>query len=166
MTTCTTIQGLISASLDGEARAEELEAVERHLGLCGACRQEAARLEALKTLVAKGLRGDPGPEPPPWFASRVASRMKPPRRRWRLAVSALAAAVAGLAVAWFLFSQPPKSQLMSVYELKPVEPATEAGRALSAPPTVDHYLKEHAAQASSAPPIDSQGLVEYVGFHR
>ena len=166
MTTCGTIQGLISASLDGEAGPEELEAVERHLGICGACRKEAARMDGLKTLVAKGLRGDPGPSPPPWFASRVASRVRPPRRRWGLAVSVVALAVAGLAVAWFLVAQPPKSQLMSVYELKPVEPASVGQAALSTPPSVDHYFKEHAAEASSALPIDSQGLFEYVGFHR
>jgi anti-sigma factor RsiW len=165
MTMCQTIQGWVSASLDGEATPEEFEAVERHLDVCGFCRQEAERLDELKVLVAKGLRGDPGPVPAPWFAAKVAAQAKP-KRPWRVALPALAAAVAGLALAWFLVARPTKGQLLSVYELKPVEPAPSARIEVSAPPPVDHYLKEHVIQASSAPPIDSQGLVEYVGFHR
>lgn len=166
MTMCQTAQGWISASLDGEATPEEFEAVERHLAVCEFCRQEAVRMGNLKALVISGLREDPGPVPPPWFASRVAARVGPRRRRWRLAFPALAAAVAGLALAWFLVARPTQRQLLSVYELKPAEPPPSALMEVSAPPPVDHYLKEHVMQASSAPPIDSQGLVEYVGFHR
>lgn len=166
MTGCETIQKLLSVSLDGEASAEELVALESHLGRCASCRQEADRLESLKGFILKGLKEDPGPLPPPWFASRVAARHRSARRRL-LAIPALAAAaLAGVALAWFLSARPSPERLLSVYELKPTEEAQEAVVGRSAPPPVDHYLQEHVMQASSAPPIDSQGLVEYVGFHR
>jgi anti-sigma factor RsiW len=166
VTRCQTIRQWLSASLDGEVSAEELAAVEGHLEQCGLCRQEAELLEGLKSLVVKGLKEDPGPAPPPWFAPAVAARHRSIRRRLFALPVLAAAAVAGLALAWFLSVRPSPNKLLSVYDLKPVEHAVEASLSSSAPPPVDHYLKEHVIQASSAPPIDSQGLVEYVGFHR
>lgn len=168
MTGCVTIQGLISAGLDGEATAEETKAVESHLAGCAACRIEAERLEALRDLVFRSFRQDPGPAPPPWFASRVAAQaeLRPAARRWRLAWPALAVALAGLALAIFYVARPGRQELMSVYELKPAAVEEKVVVEVASPPPVEHYLMEHARQASSVPPVESQGLVEYVGYNR
>lgn len=168
MTGCVTIQGLISAGLDGEATAEEARAVESHLAGCAACRKEAERLEVLRDLVLRSFRADPGPAPSPWFASRVAAQaeFRPAARRWRLVWPALAVALAGLAVVLFFVARPGRQELMSVYDLKPAEVKETVAVEMSSPPSVEHYLMEHARQASSVPPVDSQGLVEYVGYHR
>jgi hypothetical protein len=51
---------------------------------------------------------------------------------------------------------------MSVYELKPVEVVA----ARKEPPPIMRYLEVHVREASAVPPVDAQGLVEYVGFRR
>ena len=166
MTTCLKVQEWVSARLDGEAVPDEAATVEDHLKSCGVCLREANKLSALKALVAQGLESAPVPHPPPMFAARVAANIRP-ARRWPFVWPALAvAAAASFALIWFLASGPANQELMSIYELKPVEPTAVAGAHRSEPPPVEHYLEVHVREASSAPPLGSQGMVEYVGFRR
>ena len=166
MTMCLKVHEWVSARLDGEATPDEAAAVEDHLKSCGVCLREANKLSALKALVAQGLESAPVPHPPPMFAARVAANIRP-ARRWPFVWPALAvAAAASFALIWFLASGPANQELMSIYELKPVEPTAVAGAHRSEPPPVEHYLEVHVREASSAPPLGSQGMVEYVGFRR
>jgi predicted anti-sigma-YlaC factor YlaD len=165
VTTCLTVHEWLSARLDGEASPMEADAVEDHLKVCGSCQMEAERLETLKSLVVQGLKSLPVAQPPPWFAARVAARTRP-ARRWPIPWPALAAAAAGIALVWFLVSRPAGQELMSVHDLKPAEPASASVALRAEPPSVEHYLEAHVREASSAPPVDAQGLVEYVGFRR
>ncbi|MDA2916040.1 anti-sigma factor [Nitrospinae bacterium AH_259_B05_G02_I21] len=166
MTTCLTVQEWLSARLDGEASPMEVDTVEDHLKMCGPCQCEAERLETLKSVVAQGLESAPVAHPPPWFAARVAARIRP-ARRWPTTWPALAAAAASVAlVAWFLASRPARQELLSIHELKPAAHSSAAVASRAEPPSVEYYLKAHAREASSAPPVGAQGLVEYVGFRR
>ncbi|MCH7768564.1 MAG: zf-HC2 domain-containing protein [Nitrospinae bacterium] len=166
MTTCLKVQEWVSARLDGEAAPDEAATVEDHLKSCGVCLREANKLSALKALVAQGFESAPVPHPPPMFAARVAANIRPVRR-WPFAWPALAAAAAAsFALVWFLASGSVNQELLSIYELKPVEPTAVSVAYRSEPPSVEHYLEVHVREANSAPPVGPQGMVEYVGFRR
>ena len=165
MTSCQTIIEWLSARFDGEATTKESAAVENHLEECGWCLLEAERLKVLQSLVTQGLEAAPAPLPPPWFAARVAANIQP-ARRWPLTWPALALGLASLIAALFFTLRPARQQMLSVYELKTAEAPAMAVAHMPDPPSVEHYFQEHVREASSASPIDSQGLVEYVGFQR
>jgi hypothetical protein len=90
---------LLSAQLDGELTADEIESVNAHLAECDACRRE---LEALSEVRAT-VRAAPAVDPPFGFYERLVLRRRP---RWIAAASLGAVAAAWIVVLGFAVSPP------------------------------------------------------------
>ncbi len=113
--TCRSVRRQLSAYHDGELRVEEQVAVGAHLRECSACRDEAAELQALSSVIRAGVATTAGaPYELDAFASNLVSRMKAERAGsfaglfddlhlvWA-ALGATGATVACLAIVFTLF---------------------------------------------------------------
>ena len=93
---CSQIQGLLSAYMDGELPRQDDLAVAAHLEVCAGCRVELAGLQALDAALANLT-----PPMPAGLADKVLARLPQPRSRWRGWLQALplaACLVLGLAL--------------------------------------------------------------------
>lgn len=80
MLDCSMVQEYLSAYVDDELPVEQREAIQEHLAVCPACRQELGRL----TRLWEALEDLPAASPPPELIDQVLARL--PRRKaygWR-----------------------------------------------------------------------------------
>jgi anti-sigma factor RsiW len=78
--TCSEIQALLDAFLDGELRGEEMRSVARHLAVCPTCEAESLRMERLQGAVRSAVLAAVPAVDARVFWNRLAPRLEPPGR--------------------------------------------------------------------------------------
>jgi len=167
MSDCRRYAELIHAYSDGELSRAEAVRLTRHLGACPRCREELARVEALRARLARARDEFPGPVPD--FSARVMRRIGPEKpvyplgsrvldffrllaRPGRPAVAALAAAglVLVLTAALLLISKTPRHPVLA----RAPESRLIETDLINLP---DFYLHQHRAQAGEWFSLPVQG---------
>lgn len=128
MRECSKVQENLSAYLDDELPPEQREAIQAHLAVCPACRQELARLTRLWEALA-ALPSEPPPEGlVEQVLARLAGRKAPRRRSLALAASVLLGVFLGGTMGVNLYEalQPPaaETQVLALEDFKDFPPGS------------------------------------------
>lgn len=139
---CDDIRNRLSDYIDGEASAEEREAVREHVEGCSACRREL--YELAKTVTH--LRSLSEVEPPPFFTQKVMRRVSEEAESKRgllrtlflplhvkLPVEALAAALVAIAAVYIFNATKPEVKMKLAAKPAAETPAPTAGKEFAPP---------------------------------
>lgn len=144
----------LSAYVDGELRAEEMAEVTAHLATCARCRDDVARLRALKRLLVRVPEVEPSPRLWAGLRARVARDARAP---WAAALQdALRAAFRRPAVA------AAAAMLVVLLIALPLAKG-RLDRLQAADIGVDLYVREHALLSGTDPFVDRAYLGLLIG---
>lgn len=169
--TCERFQELVSAWVDGEARAADLLPLERHLEGCAACRDFDAGVRRVRELLHAGDALLPLRRPAPGFAAAVTARAAAgrtgavvpfaPRPRPRVWVGIAAAAAAAVTLfAWSWTRLLPGETATPVAQR--VSPAVQGVQTAGA--SMDDYLRRHAMLAREGTMLGPAEEIEFAAF--
>jgi putative zinc finger protein len=154
----------LSAFLDGDLPAAELQSVRQHLEGCAACARQAAELGA----VARAARALEAPEPPPTLWPSIEGALEGPTPWWLswrpfgVGVLAGAAAAAALVLGGGAWRAAVTREAASVVAAAPASQAQQAPQAPQAP--IDPLLVEAEQEFARAAAVYERSIEKLRGL--